>query len=542
MPIEFRDPPIPLTGPTIRIGEMRRIALTPAAERALALAGHWTSRGNDAPIDLPELTLALLAEPECRAAEILSHLGIDAQTLQARWPNLAVRDGNRELTAGDDSPAMRNLLQVVRERLADSAEREIATEHLLWGMSQGRHEMAGWLVERGLDPDALAAEFAAEAGVPIEVELEERSQEPVVRSQEGEATRLRPVAAADHLTAVFRALDASGNRAREGLRVVEDYVRFALDDRHLTERVKAVRHELSAALETLPGAARLAARDTVGDVGTTVSTANEGIRADAGSVATASLKRTGEALRSLEEFGKIVSGKFAARCEALRYRLYTLEKAIGLTADSMARLAGARLYVLIDGRDSPESFARLVTELVDAKVDVLQLRDKSLADRELLSRAVQLRELTHWTGTLFVMNDRPDLARLSGADGVHVGQEELTVRQVRQIVGPEMLVGVSTHSLAQAEQAVLDGASYLGVGPTFPSSTKAFDEFPGLDFVRDVAENIRLPAFAIGGITLENVGQVINAGMNRVAVSAAVAHAANPSAASRAFRERLHSR
>jgi thiamine-phosphate pyrophosphorylase len=201
---------------------MRRIALTPAAERALALAGHWTSRGNDAPIGLPELALALLSEPECRAAELLTRLGIDAQTLQARWPNLAVRGGKRELTAGDDSPALRNLLQVVRARLADSAEREIATEHLLWGMSQGRHEMAGWLVERGLDPDALVAEFAAEAGVPIEVELEEKSQEPVVRSQEGEATGLRPVAAADQLTAVFRALDASGNRAREGLRVVED--------------------------------------------------------------------------------------------------------------------------------------------------------------------------------------------------------------------------------------------------------------------------------------------------------------------------------
>jgi thiamine-phosphate pyrophosphorylase len=93
---------------------------------------------------------------------------------------------------------------------------------------------------------------------------------------------------------------------------------------------------------------------------------------------------------------------------------------------------------------------------------------------------------------------------LCRADGVHVGQEELTIRDVRQIVGPEMLVGVSTHSIEQARQAVLDGASYLGCGPTFPSETKHFDHFPGLDFLRQVAAEISLPAFAIGGITLEH--------------------------------------
>ncbi len=120
------------------------------------------------------------------------------------------------------------------------------------------------------------------------------------------------------------------------------------------------------------------------------------------------------------------------------------------------------------------------------------------------------------------MNDRPDLAALASADGVHLGQEELSVKDARSIVGPQALVGVSTHSLEQARSAVIDGADYIGVGPTFPSGTKPFDEFPGVDLLRAVAAEIRLPAFAIGGIDATNVGQVLEAGFTRIAVAGAI--------------------
>src|SRR5262249_54437219 len=161
-------------------------------------------------------------------------------------------------------------------------------------------------------------------------------------------------------------------------------------------------------------------------------------------------------------------------------------------------------------------------------VDVLQFRDKQLGDRELLQRARQLRELTASSRTLFIMNDRPDLAALSRADGVHLGQEELSVKDARSIVGPDALIGVSPHSLVQARQAVLDGASYIGVGPTFPSQTKRFEEFPGLDLLRQIAAEIRRPAFAIGGISLENLPSVLATGIGRVAVSSAVVDSASP--------------
>jgi thiamine-phosphate pyrophosphorylase len=137
------------------------------------------------------------------------------------------------------------------------------------------------------------------------------------------------------------------------------------------------------------------------------------------------------------------------------------------------------------------------------------------------------------------MNDRPDLAVLARADGVHVGQTELSVKDARSIVGPDMLVGVSTRSIEQARQAVLDGANYIGVGPTFPSNTKRFEQFPGVKLLSAVAAEIRLPAFAIGGIDRENVGEVLAAGFTRIAVSGAITAAADPVQAAKALLERV---
>jgi thiamine-phosphate pyrophosphorylase len=388
----------------------------------------------------------------------------------------------------------------------------------------------------------------------------------------------------------IRVLDASLNRAAEGLRVVEDYVRFVLDDRHLTEQFKRLRHDLAAAGSTLPLAERHAARDTQADIGTSVSTPSEGLRRDSWEVCVASLERVKQSLRSLEEFSKIAKPPSTAdlrqaagdirhaagEFERLRYWLYTLEAAVGRTVEAAERLGDARLYALVDGCGSEAAFVALVNELIAARVDVIQLRDKGLSDRELLSRARLLRELTLQPpappggcggdgiddrsrgnppaepgvaqdkpgiavhSPLVIINDRPDVAAIVDADGVHLGQDDMRVKDARAIVGPRKLIGVSTHSTEQSRAAVLDGANYLGVGPTFPSRTKSFDAFPGLDFVRQVAAEIRLPAFAIGGITLQNVGEVIAVGVTRVAVASAVTGAAKPQAAATALRAVLH--
>jgi thiamine-phosphate pyrophosphorylase len=360
----------------------------------------------------------------------------------------------------------------------------------------------------------------------------------------------------------LRILDASLNRASEGLRVAEDYVRFVLDDGHLTELLKQLRHDLAAAASAVPAPARHAARDTAQDVGTKVTTTSERSRDDAWSVCTASFERVKQALRSLEEYSKTIEPELGRRFESLRYHLYTIEAAVGRTVAACDCLAEAQLYVLIDGCESESAFEALINSLIVGGVDAVQLRDKRLGDRELIARARLLaaKVKSHttvapnspdqaWSGLaserwstkrpLAIINDRPDVAAIVDADGVHLGQDDMSVKDARRIVGPHKLIGVSTHRIEQARAAVLDGANYIGVGPTFPSQTKEFRAFPGVPLLEDVAREIRLPAFAIGGVSALNLEQVRAAGFTRIAVSSAVTHAEDPAAAAAALRDAL---
>ncbi|RMG03488.1 MAG: thiamine phosphate synthase, partial [Planctomycetota bacterium] len=334
-------------------------------------------------------------------------------------------------------------------------------------------------------------------------------------------------------------IDAAINRCIEGVRVVEDYVRFVLDDRHLTERLKSWRHDFAAAAGRFAADHRLAFRDTPGDVGTAVTLPSEQKRGSIDAVLAANFSRTAEALRSLEEWSKVLLPDVSSAFEALRYRSYSLQQAVCNTRRAIRRLAGARLYVLIDAGKSEDDLRRMVRAVRDGGADIIQLREKRLDDRELYRRGCIVREELPPGGPLFIMNDRPDLAVAVEADGVHVGQEELPPREARKIIGADRLLGVSTHDIDQARRAVLDGADYIGVGPTFPSSTKQFTEFPGLAFVGRVAREIRLPAFAIGGISLDNIDQVLNAGLGRVAVSGAVTNTDDPETAVRLLKAAL---
>ncbi|MGD9720272.1 MAG: thiamine phosphate synthase [Pirellulales bacterium] len=519
------------------------LEFTPAAQRALLAATTWTRARaihHDA-LGVPEVLLGLLDEPECRAALLLGQLGIDLEAARERFSDLATVEtpdlGRLERASAEWMACLQAAQQLLIEYPRPLA---LATEHLLLGISAAENEVAQWLRERGLQLDLLEAEVHRLSGhQPGPLPLVD---DELPMPANGEATRhLAEPPGGDDQLAALRAVDAAANRASEGLRVVEDYLRFVLDDRHLTAECKAIRHALTHSLASLPTAERCAARDTLADVGTDVSLASEQARASIVEVALASLKRVQQALRSLEEFSKVIGGDAGPRLEQLRYRTYTLERAAVLTGDSLERLADCRLYVLADGCESAAAFQRLVESLVAAGVGAIQLRDKRLADRELVDRARMLVRLTRDTHTLAIVNDRPELAVLAGADGAHVGQEELSAKDARRILGPRGLVGVSTHSLEQARAAVFEGANYIGVGPTFPSVTKGFAEFPGLELVRSVAGEIRLPAFAIGGITLENLPQVLATGATRVAVSSAIAGAADPGAAAREFIDLLES-
>jgi len=336
-----------------------------------------------------------------------------------------------------------------------------------------------------------------------------------------------------------RLIDANANRAREGLRVLEDLARFVLADERACADLKGIRHDLVGALAALPldRAVLLAWRDTAGDVGTGIKTAAEADRPDLPSVAAAAAGRLAEALRAIEEAAKALPAPDAARAvERLRYRAYdaaaAVERALGTGRARQWRLCVLITELLCTHR----SWERVAQLAIEGGADCLQLREKALDAAELLRRARRLVEIARPRGVSVVINDRVDIALAAGADGVHLGQADLPVRDARRIAGNALLIGVSTANLEQARAAARDGADYCGLGPMFPSATKPKPALAGPDYLRAyLAEPLasRLPHLAISGITPDNIAHLTAAGCRGIAVSSAVCSASDPSSAAR---------
>jgi thiamine-phosphate pyrophosphorylase len=200
------------------------------------------------------------------------------------------------------------------------------------------------------------------------------------------------------------------------------------------------------------------------------------------------------------------------------------------------RLARARLCLVLEARPHGTEPDALLQAALRGGVDVVQLRDKDISDDELVAAAAPFRRACDAHDALFVLNDRPDLAYACGADGVHVGQDDTPVAEARALVGPEHLVGLSTHSRAEMEDAA--DADYLGVGTIFATPTKAEDAV-GLELVRVAAEAARVPWFAIGGIDLSNVHLLAAAGAHGVAVVRAIRDAEDPESTAHELRAAL---
>ena len=199
------------------------------------------------------------------------------------------------------------------------------------------------------------------------------------------------------------------------------------------------------------------------------------------------------------------------------------------------RLERARLYFVTDLQPGLEE---LLAAALSGGVDMVQLRDKRAPDAELVNAAALFRRLCDEHAALFWLNDRPDLAVACGADGVHVGQDDMPVAEARAAVGPDVLVGLSTHSPVQFDAAVAGGvADQLSVGPVWETPTKEGRPAAGLSYVAHAARTAGAPPwFAIGGIDAGNVREVIEAGAQRIVVVRAIRDAADPGAAAAALR------
>jgi thiamine-phosphate pyrophosphorylase len=209
-------------------------------------------------------------------------------------------------------------------------------------------------------------------------------------------------------------------------------------------------------------------------------------------------------------------------------------------AERRERLAAARLYLVCDSSPGGRALPEVLRGAIAGGVDVVQLREKQLADDELTAVANAARALCERLGALLIVNDRPAVALAAGADGVHLGQDDQTVEAARRLVGPALLIGLSTHSREQIQAAgETEGVDYLGVGPVHATPTKPGVPAVGLELVSDASRLAKVPFFAIGGIDRTNVGDVLAAGGERVAVVRAIANAENVEQAARGLRDAL---
>lgn len=314
---------------------------------------------------------------------------------------------------------------------------------------------------------------------------------------------------------VLRILDANLNRAREAVRVLEDLVRFGPGDARAVRELRAVRHGLSTIGDAL---ALLSARDAAGDVG------RESPPAPArglGDLAFANFKRLEEALRSIEECGRASDRAVARRAQAMRFRAYALESRVVPPMVRRDRLEVARVYVLLI--EHPR-LLWIAAKAVEGGADVIQLRAST-------AWLPKLRKIA--AGRLLIVNDVP-----AKADGIHLGRTDMAPARARSLLGPRAIIGVTTHSFAEARAAVRAGADYISIGPMYASKTKPDVEPRGFSYLSR-ALKLGVPAFAIGGIDARRAAALARRGVTRVAVCDAVTSAADPARAVRAIRRAL---
>lgn len=356
-----------------------------------------------------------------------------------------------------------------------------------------------------------------------------------------------------------RLLDAVSNRLGEALRAVEDQLRFELEAPALAQEWKELRHRLGALrlrIESAAGGALAGWRDVDGDAGAPPSASTDtsapgnpsapkdsphgsGDHASPASRLAANASRAREASRSLEETLRHAAPGLAGHAERLRYDTYRLEAAAIGRLRRAGRLARARLYVLLTTDLAASPLDEVARAAIAGGADIIQLREKHLPRGEFLDLARRLAEIIQPSGALFLVNDAIDIAALCGADGVHQGQEDLSPSTARRLLGPDAIVGVSTHGLDQARRAVADGADYIGVGPVYPTRTKEHRAAVGLSYVREVSQAIDLPGFAIGSVNLDSVDDVLAAGARRIAICTGIIAQPDVERATRAFRAKL---
>jgi thiamine-phosphate pyrophosphorylase len=365
-----------------------------------------------------------------------------------------------------------------------------------------------------------------------------------------------------HGLSIIRIIDVNFNRAREATRVIEDYTRFVLDNEPLSTELRNIRHKLAELLKPLGNL--VSARNVEDDIGKDGFIVHKFIsssvhKTDIPNIIIANFKRLEEALRSLAEYLKAspspsplpsrererVRGETVSEIEKLRFKAYELEQQVSFHLFPNKAFNNIRLYVLVSSDLIHQPIIEVVKQVIRGGANAIQLREKAMPDNVLLDMALNIRKLTMAHKVLFIVNDRVDIAFLSNADGVHLGDDDIPIRQARKILGPDKIIGATSHNIKEAMEAQRQGADYISVGPMFPSPTKPHLKAEGLKYLKKVARKIKIPYVAIGGINKANLPGLLKQHKNlfkypiKAAVSSAIISKPNSTAETKCIKKIL---
>ena len=323
---------------------------------------------------------------------------------------------------------------------------------------------------------------------------------------------------------IFQIIDANLDRAREGLRVIEDWARFGLGKENYVERIKNFRQILGKNhLEVYKQS-----RNHIADKCKGLTHQEQINRRTPEQIISSNSARVQEALRVIEEFSRLHNHELSKIASEIRYEIYTLE--IDLLSSSklkksMEILKKNDLYVITDQK---ENLLEVIEELLIAGVKIIQHRFKTGTDKDHLQEAIQIKNLCKRYNSLFIINDRVDIALASNADGIHLGQDDLDLKSARKILGYSKIIGISANNKIDISNALKEGCDYIGIGPVFETPTKKDKKPIGIENIKTLTKNLTIPWFAIGGINTKNISYLKNNGFKKVALVSQLMNSEDP--------------
>ncbi len=323
---------------------------------------------------------------------------------------------------------------------------------------------------------------------------------------------------------IYQIIDANLDRAREGLRVLEDWSRFGLGKENFVERIKNFRQILGKNhLEVYKQS-----RNHIEDKCKGLTHLEQINRKTPEQIISSNSARVQEALRVIEEFSRIHNHELSKIASEIRYEIYTLEidlLSLSKFKKSKEILKENDLYVITDQKDN---LLEIIEEILIAGARIIQHRFKKGTDKDHLQEAIQIKNLCKRYGSLFIVNDRLDIALASNADGIHLGQDDLDLKTARKLIGYSKIIGISANNKIDISNALKEGCDYIGIGPVFETATKNNKKPIGIEKIKTLTKDLNIPWFAIGGIKSNNISYLKSNGFKKVALVSQLMNSEDP--------------